>query len=324
MTLDFIYVVKFIAAILITNSHMEGIYPVSGLTFGGAIGNALFFLVSGFCLSSKIKGKLSTWVLDRIIRIHVSVIMIVATLFLLNDLEPTIETVFLTIVFPLHFWFVAAIFVFYVVFYFVVKYFDSEIPKLLLINIAVYAAVYCLFIDTNKWVVESASFFRWIFYFFVMLSGYFIKQRFSTVCSVVANNSTHLFVFTALSFLGHLITRVLTIRYEAFMPFQFTVQMFSYLTACFMFFWLLSIEDWLGKMFSKSAVSSPIKIVANSTLEIYLVNMMCIRRVMHVVFPVNLLLGFLLVFLIGAMFQSISAKFQNVIRKICWYKKERS
>ena len=43
-------ILKFIAAILITNSHMEILYvdPFKSIATGGSIGNGLFFFCSGF------------------------------------------------------------------------------------------------------------------------------------------------------------------------------------------------------------------------------------------------------------------------------------
>ena len=47
-------VLKFLAIILITNSHMELLYgKYNALATGGAIGNALFFFCSGFTLFLK-------------------------------------------------------------------------------------------------------------------------------------------------------------------------------------------------------------------------------------------------------------------------------
>lgn len=47
-------ILKCIAAILITNSHMDMLYPkFSFLATGGAIGDALFFFCSGFTLLLK-------------------------------------------------------------------------------------------------------------------------------------------------------------------------------------------------------------------------------------------------------------------------------
>ena len=47
--IDFI---KCLAVFLVLNNHMKEIYPMSSLTFGGALGNALFFVVSGYMWSN--------------------------------------------------------------------------------------------------------------------------------------------------------------------------------------------------------------------------------------------------------------------------------
>ena len=54
---QFIYFLKTVAALFITNSHFDKLYPVAALSIGGGIGNTIFFLISGFCLSSKISKK---------------------------------------------------------------------------------------------------------------------------------------------------------------------------------------------------------------------------------------------------------------------------
>lgn len=45
---QYINYLKCVAVLLVLNSHLDQIYPVSSLGFGGAMGNTLFFLVSGF------------------------------------------------------------------------------------------------------------------------------------------------------------------------------------------------------------------------------------------------------------------------------------
>lgn len=54
----FIDILKTIGAVLITNSHFDELYPYKIMSTGGALGNAIFFLVAGFCLSHKIEGTL--------------------------------------------------------------------------------------------------------------------------------------------------------------------------------------------------------------------------------------------------------------------------
>ena len=65
-------IIKLLAALLITNSHMNNYYPdsISFLGTGGAIGDALFFFCSGFTLFLKPMGRFDNWYKRRISRIY--------------------------------------------------------------------------------------------------------------------------------------------------------------------------------------------------------------------------------------------------------------
>ena len=47
--LYYIDLLKVIAVFLIINSHCEPVYRIKQLATGGALGNSLFFICSGFC-----------------------------------------------------------------------------------------------------------------------------------------------------------------------------------------------------------------------------------------------------------------------------------
>ena len=67
-------ILKFIAAIMITNSHMELLYgKYSALATGGAIGDVLFFFASGFTLFLGRMGRFDNWYKRRINRIYPTV-----------------------------------------------------------------------------------------------------------------------------------------------------------------------------------------------------------------------------------------------------------
>lgn len=64
-------ILKCFAAIVITNSHMDILYPKFGaLATGGAIGDALFFFCSGFTLFLGRMGRFDNWYKRRINRIY--------------------------------------------------------------------------------------------------------------------------------------------------------------------------------------------------------------------------------------------------------------
>ena len=69
-------ILKFLAVLFITNSHMEPLYgEYSQLATGGAIGDVLFFFCSGFTLFLGQERRFDNYYKRRINRIYPSVIM---------------------------------------------------------------------------------------------------------------------------------------------------------------------------------------------------------------------------------------------------------
>lgn len=67
-------ILKFLAALFITNSHMELLYgKYSVLATGGSIGDVLFFFCSGFTLLMGRTGRFDNWYKRRINRIYPTV-----------------------------------------------------------------------------------------------------------------------------------------------------------------------------------------------------------------------------------------------------------
>ena len=65
----FVYVLRALAACLITNSHYTGIYPTDLIANGGLIGDILFFAISGYCLYN-IKQNFFKWYGKRLTRME--------------------------------------------------------------------------------------------------------------------------------------------------------------------------------------------------------------------------------------------------------------
>src|SRR6266436_2591637 len=64
------------AAVLIANSHLEGLYPKSWMAADGFIGNSMFFLLSGYGISLSLKSKpqsFPSYYWRRILRIYPTV-----------------------------------------------------------------------------------------------------------------------------------------------------------------------------------------------------------------------------------------------------------
>jgi hypothetical protein len=73
MKVNEIILLKFIAIIFITNSHLNGYYPVSYFSTAGSLGNSIFFLISTIGLTFSLDKKVinfSSWYKKRFIRIY--------------------------------------------------------------------------------------------------------------------------------------------------------------------------------------------------------------------------------------------------------------
>ena len=170
---EYIYFLKFIAILLITNSHFKPVYDgaLSQFAFGGAMGCALFFFCSGYTLACSRFDDFKKWMGKRIIRIY-------PTLWLINILGYifTGESVYwYDYLFPLNqnYWFLQAILVFYVLFYFIMKYIKEHLKLVILCLIFPFLLTYVMS-ENHMWIIDYAAQpnrLHWYFYFAIMLAG---------------------------------------------------------------------------------------------------------------------------------------------------------
>ncbi len=162
-------ILKCFAAILITNSHMAGLYPdpYSSLATGGAIGDALFFFASGFTISYSRGGNFGNWYKRRVNRIFPTIFAVAAIDIILFGKDPTLKE----IVTNCGGWFIQCIFLFYAVFWFVKKYLMNRLWVSYAINTAIVLVWYFAFWDHSTFIFYNGTYLRWALYFFAMLMG---------------------------------------------------------------------------------------------------------------------------------------------------------
>lgn len=121
---DFIDLLKFIAIIMIVNSHAKWMYPESlqMLGIGGAWGCSLFFFVSGFTMANmKIEGFVN-YAIKKAKRIYPAVWLWLGLSFLITNKIDWVQFIW-----PSAYWFLCSILVYYALFYFVIKYAKNNI-----------------------------------------------------------------------------------------------------------------------------------------------------------------------------------------------------
>lgn len=168
-------ILKFIAVLFISNSHMNYVYgDYSALATGGAIGDVLFFFCSGFTLLLGRAGRFDTWYKRRIRRIYPSVFgwAIVAS-FIMGMDRPVGHTLLQG-----GGWFVTCIMLYYVILYFVRK-FGMDKLKWVFGAACVAVVLWYLFLFEEKEHIHmyqqsfhgGNDYFRWCHYFLFMLLG---------------------------------------------------------------------------------------------------------------------------------------------------------
>lgn len=198
----FIDFLKVIAIILITNSHFKPIYgdTFSVFAFGGAMGCAIFFFCSGFTLYGSDSVSFIRYFGRRVIRIYPAYYLMLLAYFVFDYTDLSL----IDIIFPSQFyWFLQAIIVFYVLYYFTLKFAKEHLDKVMVFLFILMIAVYSV-IEHREWDIDyalSPSHIHWIFYFAIMIFGGTCRKK------VYANNKKNVngYVLLLLSFVLFLV-----------------------------------------------------------------------------------------------------------------------
>lgn len=297
---EFIYLIKTLAAILICNSHMGELYPISVMAVGGSLGNSLFFIVSGFLISTKTEMGPVRWYLKRCSRLYPPYWILNLVLLVAGSYDIfTIQEFFYRFILPVKsFWFVGAILIFYALFYFVIRSGKHNLRYWILVTTIIYFIGYVLYLDLSRWTVEGSGYFKFIFYFDVMLCGYWIKVNFAKVKGFAEKHRVGCMTGGVISVVVFLGIRLAMIAMPIITYIQFLAQASSLLFAGFAFMTALSFESSL-KQQKDSIIGKTLIFIGSSTLEIYLVNYVLIDAATQFVFPVNLILAFSMIFATG-------------------------
>lgn len=110
----------FMATCLITLSHLDAFVPDPRIATGGAIGNALFFFLSGFGLTMSLNAggaepSLVAYLRKRVLRLYPAAILVACAMLAVGMIGITSPADLVkTFVWPTPFWFISAVMAFYV------------------------------------------------------------------------------------------------------------------------------------------------------------------------------------------------------------------
>lgn len=268
---SFINIVRALATCLITNSHFSPIYTYDIIAKGGALGNSLFFLATGFCLAN-CNGGFRSWYSKRLLRLYVPLLFVSG--FYLYVGNSIIETVFFSFIFPQNYWFVCALVILYPLYYLAVKYpFKNRKYVYTAVLVLLYAVIY-MFLDKSRYMVETIEFFAirfsYIFSFFLMLLGAYFRKHFQEIREKLCKQRSWIllavFVFLILYF-GFIL---LMGRFEELYQIQYFETILCILTSSSLFLFVMLFENDISHK-KRSVVVRSLSFLGTCTLEIYLV-----------------------------------------------------
>lgn len=294
--------IKFLATILITNSHYDNIYPISALATGGAIGDALFFMVSGYCLVNNNMDNFFKWYKKRILRIYPSIIITSFLIWIYERYNISFAIIIKNFIYPTGFWFISAIVIFYIIYYFIAK--TNNLNIFIMVGVLIlipYFYIYFTQLNISEWVIEDTGHFKWLFYFQTMLLGGYLKLNKDKIKFSGKKDSVILIILLTIYFAD----KILMNSNLFFMKLQFTTQLLTFLIAYYIYKAsnAINIKNIIN---SDNYFKKIIVFLSKLTLEIYLVQSCILVNVKKILFPLNFIEVTFLIILFGFLVNKLS------------------
>ncbi len=308
-----IELLKFFAVIMVVNSHFDTLYGnYDALATGGAIGDALFFFVSGFTIFLGRFGQFDNWYKRRIKRIYPSIIAWAAVMSYAN-----IEQFILSrVVNGGGYWFITCIMIYYVGLYFVRKFQEDNPLMPFVVTIVAVIAWYC-FEDSSKMFMYGETYFKWLFNFLFMLAGAYVGNNKIELKSRPLSDSIIL-LFSIIVFYG---LQIVAGKYKLLAHLQiFTL---IPLMGIVLYAYKFCKMNWVG-YFMRSRNGLCLRLIAGLCLEAYIVQFTIISIMeerMGTLFPLSLLITFVVIMVAAYLTRCLARIFTQIFEKedMDWY-----
>lgn len=300
-------ILKFFAVILITNSHFDNQYVYAkGLATGGAIGDALFFFISGYSLFLGRVGRFDNWYKRRIRRIYPSVfaLAIVTSMLHLTGYD------MIHVILYGGDWFVSCIMLYYIVLYFIRRHFVEHLNWCYAAVAVILLIWYAAFYNHDNYIyIYKDTYIKWLFFFFFMLQGAQMGWREHNGAAVEITNAkriaalliTNIFLFYGIQlFCRHfwhydwlMITTLIPLGY-----------------ICLNFYRLCSLERF-KHYFETTKVGWAMGAIGGLCLEVYLTQPFVRTTAINNLFPLNLIIIFVGILLAAYIVRAFGRFFQQ-------------
>lgn len=260
----------FMATVLITLSHLDAFVPDPRIATGGAIGNSLFFFLSGYGLAMSLNAaktdapepSLLAYLGKRLSRLYPAVIIVACAMLATRQIGlASLTDLVAVFVWPTPFWFISAVVAFYVPIFYLARLQPAGIAAAMAALVVPYLFFYSQ-LDLSIFVVEGPDHFKWINYFGITLMGCLVARL-----KLTPRFSLFTIAALLLSLLAFLVTKLTVFRYDmGHLQFLFHV-------------WLYPIVFFSFHLFASETVLKPLRatplfpavaLLAGLTLEVYL------------------------------------------------------
>ena len=305
-------ILKFLAVLFITNSHMHLLYgKYNMLATGGAIGDALFFFCSGFTLFLKPIERardFPNWYKRRINRIYPTVLAVAIVLCTFWGLKNDINWILL------HGggWFVTYIMVYYVFIYFVGLYFRKKINWVM--AIVLMCVLICFFSIDRPFPFnmygEGRYYVKWFLFFVFMLLGAKVGAMNT---AQQAKYQWRNLLLVLISIVAFYVLVVLSTRIERF---EF-LNVFSVIPLILItyFFYLWGEGSAAKSIYNSKVGHFIIRFIGGLCLEVYLIQNSLFTDKLNFLFPLNIPIIFCVIviaaYLVRCLARLISQTFKD-------------
>lgn len=296
-----IIIMKFIAALLITYSHMGILFPrYGGLVTGGAIGDGLFFFCSGFTLFLGRTGRFVDWYKRRINRIYPTIIMWA----LLSSIAFSWEWSVTDMITTPRYWFIPCIMVYYMIFYIIRRYMINHLVFACVIACTIVVVSSFFVLDMNRSVMYADVAYMRIYYFLFMLLGAITALHEEKEISAVKS-----FLYAV----SGLVVYYACMGIYKVDPFYCNFQVISLMPLLFAIYWMYRFcnTNYVCRILD-GRTGLAIYFISSLTLEIYMVQYAIFTNSMNGLFPLNIIITYILIFVAAYVLKCSSKVFSQI------------
>lgn len=304
-TIDFL---KFFAALLITNSHLEVFDPTYPFATGGSIGDVLFFFCSGYTLFMGRMGRFDNWYKRRLNRIFPPVIcwgIIAAFCF---DSRDSIDRVIVNG----GGWFVQCILLYYILAYPIRKY-AIRYLSVVFCSVAIFTCIWFLLQHENIVFLYGWNYCKWVAFFLFFLQG-----AYEGLHPSLDTRNRYGFWITFCALLGCVLVWYGILYVQQAYQLPNIIQLFSLFPllgiSCFFFRWCKS--NPMKNLFYHRLFNPVFRFIGGLCFEIYLVQYTLFNHIhLPVSSPFNIIIIWLLIFLWAYLLRVFTNFFTQTIKE---------